>query len=70
MRDQLAGRLVTGHEVVHYEANDSVRVGILLVLEVETFVHLFHSDCFFMGVVFQDQLFKEEEGTLMMDTLA
>ena len=40
MGDELPSSLMSRYEVVHHEADDPIAVGLLLVLEVQTFVHL------------------------------
>ena len=70
MGDELSAGLVTGDEVGHDELNDSVRVRVLLVLEIETVMDLSNGDGFFVGVVSHDHLFQIEESTLMVDALS
>jgi len=51
------------------ESNQSVGMGRVLVLEVETVVHLSDSDRLFVSVVSQDHLFEIEERALVVHSL-
>ena len=68
--DELARVFVACHEVVADEVDDAVRMRLLLVLEVQSFVHLLDSDGLFVGLVTQDQLLQEQEGSLVVHALS
>ncbi len=59
-----------GDEVVSDEIYDSVGMRLLLVLEVESLMHLLDSDGLLVGLVAQNELLKEQEGAFMMNTLS
>ena len=70
MGNQLSAGLVASDEVVHDESDKSIRVRILLVLEIEPIVSLSDGDGLIVGIMFQNHLLQEEESTLVVDALS
>ena len=58
-----------GNEVCHDEADQSIGVRLLLVLKVQSIMHLSNADRSFMRVVFQNQLLEVKECSFMVDAL-
>ena len=70
MGDKLAGRLVSGDEICGHEVNDSVRVRLLFVLEIETIVHLLDIQSLLVRIMFQNELLEEHKCTLVHNALS
>ena len=70
MGDELAGGLVACNKVCTYEVNDTIRMRLLFVLEVEPVVHLTNCNSLLMCCMLQYHLLKVEECTFVMDSLA
>ena len=54
--DQLPGLLVTTDEVVLNKADQSICVGVTLILEIKSIMHFFDIKSLLVGVVAQDKL--------------
>ena len=61
---------MTGDKIVHDEANKSIGMRILLVLEIEAIMHLLDTCDSLVSVVLQNQLLQVQESTLVMDALS
>lgn len=70
MGDELPSSTMSRYEVVHHEADDSIAVRLLLILEVQTFVHLPDCQSPIVRVVLHNHLFQVEESALMVHTLS
>ena len=70
MTNELARVFVPRHKVVADEVDYAVRMRLLLVLEVQPFMHLFNSDSLFMSRMTQYELLQEQEGSLVVHALS
>lgn len=70
MRDELTSGRVLGNEIILDEANDTIGMRLLFVLEVKTVVHLNDVDCLLMCIVLENELLEVEECTLVVHTLS
>jgi len=71
MTNQLLGMLRGTADLLFYEMSKPLSMGSVLELKVDTLTVLFLSDvcAFLLGVMFQDQLLKEQEGSLVVHLL-
>jgi len=70
MGDQLTCCRVFCNEIILDEANDTIGMRLLLVLEVKSVIHLYDVDCLLVCVVLENELLEVEEGTLVVHTLS
>ena len=70
MRNQLSRMFVFRNKVSLYKTDQSIRMRILLVLEIETIVHFSNIKCSFMCIMLKNELFKIQEGPFVMHTLS
>ena len=61
---------MSGDEICGHEVNDSVSMGLLLVLEIETIVHLLDIQSLLVSIMFQNELLEEHKCALVHDALS
>ncbi len=69
MGDELLAGLKTRGDLPRNEINESVSVRFVLELEVQAIMHFADVHTLLCSIMLDDELLKEEEGTLVVDPL-
>jgi hypothetical protein len=70
LRNQLLRFLKSAGDATLNKVNKSIGVRFVLKLKINSIMHLLNAQTFLSSIVLYDQLFKEQESTLVVDSLS